>query len=225
MNFSKDIFDKAINCPEYGGLAWRREDITEAMSELSKDGFAVLGGDVWAVFRNNQNLNSLSKISPRDIKVGMIEDKNGKLGVYAWSSDKKESESWDDYVERSRAESVAVIEKMNAEHDVASELQSAIYYNLVYKNEDEYRKLILRNRAKKLEELIAYGFATYRDKFAPNEVDIIAQWLSYAGEYELALTELVAVLNKYEIVIDDKTKNKLREAYILMKLPVPAELS
>ncbi|GAB3525991.1 hypothetical protein GCM10027443_00750 [Pontibacter brevis] len=141
MKFSDQLKSKAIDSFQ-GELAWKKEDVAQAINELTDNGYAILGGDVWAVVKKQNNVFSLTSIDPENIAVGIIKGRDGKDYVFNWHSDRRSNEGWGDYVERSKNESMQIIDKMNAEETVAQELQDSIFYNLVFANEVEYRDLI-----------------------------------------------------------------------------------
>jgi hypothetical protein len=138
--FSDDTTSKAIKSLS-GELAWRKEDIFQAINELAENKCAILGGDVWAVVKENSKINSFTRIDSERIAIGIIKGKDGKDYVYSWHSDIKMNESWEEYVLRSKAEAVNIINKMNAEEEVASDFENSIYYNLVFTNKIEFENL------------------------------------------------------------------------------------
>ena len=79
---STSIFSKAF---EFNSeLAWKPEDVADLALELKEKQIAVLGGEVWERKDNAPNIGSK---------------------IYHWSSsEKKNDESWSDYVERTLVE-------------------------------------------------------------------------------------------------------------------------
>jgi hypothetical protein len=140
MTFSESVRSKAI-ISFNDELAWKLSDVTKAITELIANGYAILGGDVWAVASLQAEQIPLTHISAKEIAVGIIKGQDGKDYVFNWHSNKVQSESWTDYVKRTGEESLAAIKKLNAESIVADEFKAHIYYNLVYANESEYSKL------------------------------------------------------------------------------------
>ena len=61
--------------------------------------------------------------------------------MFNWNIEKGGSESWDDFVKRSKKEAIASIGNLSAEATVADEFKSSIYYNLSYVDEVEYNNL------------------------------------------------------------------------------------
>lgn len=143
MKFSDEIVSKAINSIN-NELAWKKEHVFQAIDELVNCNVAILGGDVWAVVKNHAS--SLTKIDSGNIAVGIIKGKDGQDYVYNWHSDKKSSESWKEYVLRTKNESIESINKMNAEQIVADEFKNSIYYNLVFIDEAGYETLTTSNK-------------------------------------------------------------------------------
>ena len=127
MKFSDAILSKAIKSSNGGELAWKKEDVFSAIDEVTASGHAILGGDVRAIMKKDVRNLALIQIDPANIAVGVIKGKDGKDYVFNWHSDKKEEESWDEYVDRSKQETVKAINGMNAEESVSPELQDAIY--------------------------------------------------------------------------------------------------
>jgi hypothetical protein len=140
MKFSDKTIDKAIK--SLGNeLAWKKEDVFQAIDELIENKCAILGGDVWAVVKNNINLSKLTQVDAENIAIGIIRGKDGQDYVYNWYSNKRQGESWDEYVLRSKIETIESINKMNAEQTVAEEFKNFIYYNLVFADNIEFENL------------------------------------------------------------------------------------
>jgi hypothetical protein len=144
MKFTDKILNVAISSP-YGELAWKKEYVFQAIDELVDNGYAILGGDLWAVVTKDLNLSTLTQIDSERIAVGIIKGKYGKDYIYNWYSEKKTNESWDDYVVRTKIETIDSIEKMDAENTVAKEFENCIYYNLVFVDKKEFEKLKTNN--------------------------------------------------------------------------------
>jgi hypothetical protein len=140
MTFSESVRNKAI-ISSNNELAWKRRDVGEAITELIDNGYAILGGDVWAITSRQKGHTPLSHINSREIAVGIIKGQDGRDYVFDWHSDKVQSESWADYVKRTGDETFAAIEKLNAESVVDDEFKSNIYYNLVYVDERQFAAL------------------------------------------------------------------------------------
>lgn len=140
MNFSDQLKSKAIESFQ-GELAWKKEDVAQAMVELAGNGYAILGGDVWVVVKNQSNVPRLASIDSENIAVGIIKGREGQDCVFSWNSDRRHGEAWDEYVLRSKHESIEIINKVNVEETVAQEFHDLIFYNLVFANEAEYQSL------------------------------------------------------------------------------------
>lgn len=140
MEFSDKILERAIESFN-GELAWRRNDVIHAIKELIENNYAILGGDVWSVVGCESSLPKLTQIDSEKIGVGIIKGKEGQDYVFNWYSVKEQTESWDEYVIRSKKETIDSINQMNAEEYVQKELIDTIFYNLVYANEFEFNKL------------------------------------------------------------------------------------
>lgn len=140
MKFSDKILERAIESLN-GELAWKRNDVVQAINELTENKYAILGGDVWAVGGNDSPLPRLTQIDPEKIAVGIIKGKDGQDYVFNWYSNKGQNETWDDYVNRSKKETIDSINNMNAEESVSKELSNSIFYNLVFADKEEFEKL------------------------------------------------------------------------------------
>jgi hypothetical protein len=137
---SKFISDKGI-ISESGEIAWNKNNVFEAIEEIVKLNYAILGGDVWAL-KNVDIHNSNDQIEYKNIYVGIIPFKNGSDTVCNWSSNKNQNENWLDFVLRSKKEALNFINKSNVENRVKEELNDKIYYCLVFTNELEFNELL-----------------------------------------------------------------------------------
>lgn len=140
MTFSDSVRSKAI-VSFNDELAWKLQDVFAAITELTGNIYAILGGDVWAITSNKSGHIPLTHINPTEIADGIIKGQDGQDYVFNWHSDRINSESWVDYVKRTKEETIIAIKKLNAEQIVADELKENIYYNLVYVDKNEYDKL------------------------------------------------------------------------------------
>ncbi|MDP4248936.1 MAG: hypothetical protein Q8918_02375 [Bacteroidota bacterium] len=140
MIFSDSVRNKAIVSIS-NEFAWKLQDVYEAIKELTDNGYAILGGDVWAVMSKQSGNLPLTYISPSEIAVGIIRGRNGVDYVFNWYSNKIISETWEDFVKRAKEETITSIRKLNAEQVVADEFKENIYYNLVYTDQVGYAKL------------------------------------------------------------------------------------
>ena len=141
MNFSKQTTSNSIKASN-GELAWRKENVINAIDELVKHGYAILGGDVWAVkSKLNESELKLTKLADGQIAIGILKTNNGEDVIYNWYSTKKDSETWKDYIERSKQETLNFVKKCNAEEETSTVYNHKIYYNLVYSSEQEFEKL------------------------------------------------------------------------------------
>ena len=103
----KYILDKGI-VSEGGSIAWNKNNVIDAIEEIVKLNYAILGGDVWALrFKDIPNLND--PIDYYNIYVGIIPFKNGNETVCNWHSDKKSDENWSDYVLKCKKETLEYI--------------------------------------------------------------------------------------------------------------------
>ncbi len=123
---SKELLDKAIWNGFHGGYAWKKSDAKLVINEITKQSYAILGGDVWALN------NPLAPTDVHSIFNSVIPGKDGRETVFHWHSDQKPGESWTNFVERSKIESIHYIKILDAENSVDPKYKDAIYYNLVF---------------------------------------------------------------------------------------------
>jgi hypothetical protein len=90
--------------------------------------------------------------------------------------------------------------------------------------EDNQAQLQKKHEAwKRLNELISFAYEKYKLGLLENERHEVEEFL-YHREYEEALTNLIAILEKHKIVVDYESGAKLKEAYERMKIPPPEYL-
>jgi len=135
MGFSQATAAKAVTAAN-GELAWNKDDISSAITELIAANYAVLGGEVWLAVRKAE-IPPLTQLNDKRFILGLIKGKDGKDYVFHWDSEKKANETWSEYVKRSGQEALSHIRKMNVEDFVSPELAGSVYYNLTYINEKE----------------------------------------------------------------------------------------
>ena len=141
MEFTEKVLNTAIKALN-GELAWKKENVFQAIDELIENKVAILGGDVWAVKMNNKEISPLIELEAEIIAVGIIKTKDGESYVFNWHSNKSVSENWEEYVLKSRRETIDAINKMKTEDTVAEEFKDSIYYNLVFASETEFENLM-----------------------------------------------------------------------------------
>ena len=115
---------------KYGNeeYAWLKKDVAEALTALSENGYAMLGGELWIV--------KYSKI------YGLLPCKDGSSGCFHWNTQEKQpNESWSEYCGRTATESLELISGLNVESCVLPELIDYVYYNLCFVTESEYAEL------------------------------------------------------------------------------------
>ena len=139
MEFSRVTTAKAVTAAN-GELAWNKDDVASAITELTAANFAILGGEVWLAVRKAE-IPPLTQLNDKRFILGLIKGKDGKDYVFHWDCKKKAEETWSEYVRRSGQEALSHIRKMNVEDFVSPELAGAVYYNLTYINEKEWADL------------------------------------------------------------------------------------
>jgi hypothetical protein len=87
MPFSDNTKAKAIKSLNEA-LAWKKEDVFVAIYELSDNGYAILGGDVWALTTKQVGQYPLTYIDPTHVVVGIIKGQDGVDYVFNWPSEK-----------------------------------------------------------------------------------------------------------------------------------------
>jgi hypothetical protein len=109
-----------------GELAWRREDIEDALTLLAADARAVLGGEVWL-------------ITGADSWDGLIPQRDGSApGVYSWdTAPRAAAESWPTYCQRTASESVEAVRAIRVEQETLPELVDRLRFNVTYVAEQE----------------------------------------------------------------------------------------
>ncbi len=73
---------------------------------------------------------------------------------------------------------------------------------------------------KKLEELIGFCYEKYKTSFEESERKTCEEYLYDQGEYELALSELEAIVQHHKIKVDEECQKKIHEAKNLMSLTI-----
>lgn len=141
MTFSEELLQKAIRSSDISGLAWKKEDIFQAIDEVTASGYAILGGDVWVVKEKNPNNQQQTLIDSANIAFGIIKGNNGKDQIYNWYTNKNENESWDEYINRSKLGTIQAINQMNVEESISKELQDHVYYCLTFVSKTQYEDL------------------------------------------------------------------------------------
>lgn len=110
-----------------GELAWKKEDIPAVLNELPKLRIVVLGGEIWGVHEG---------------KIwGMLPMKVGVPAVYSWNVDSENSETWEQYVERSIRESLEAVNDAKMEDLVQDFLRDKLHFNLSLCSEENYKQL------------------------------------------------------------------------------------
>lgn len=95
--------------------AWKRKDLEKLFDELMKWNIAIKSGEVWLV--------------ERKVIESIIPLKNGKMEVFYWKNIQAGDEEWFDFVERSRDESVDIINEWNVEENVRVDKVNKIWYH------------------------------------------------------------------------------------------------
>ena len=104
---------------EDGEYAWKRNALPEVLNKIAALGFAILGGEVWAVHEG---------------KIwGTIPTKDGgPSGVWHWEIERRSGETWADFCKRSAKESLRETLAMRVEDAVRSDMRECIYFNICW---------------------------------------------------------------------------------------------
>lgn len=112
-----------------GEMAWPKEAIPQVLATCVGLRLAVIGGEIWTVFPDGR------------IYGDVFAKDGGPAGVYYWSVDCRENESWLDFVVRAANETASEITRLNAEDWTKPELISYLRYNLTISEEGERQSL------------------------------------------------------------------------------------
>ena len=132
MTTSKELTDIAFRA-QNGELAWKRNDIPFVIEELKKINIGVQHGEVWLIEANGRWTGLIPK------KKSLIKD-NIETGIYHWEVENKIDERWDEYLNRSIAETLTAISALNPEDDIEESLKDRIFYNLHLLEEKDFQK-------------------------------------------------------------------------------------
>ena len=71
--FSDNIKNKSIFSVD-DELAWKLNDVFDAIDEIINNGYAILGGEDWAVVSKQSGHIPLTYINPDEIAIGIMND-------------------------------------------------------------------------------------------------------------------------------------------------------
>ena len=123
-----------------GELAWNRRYILDAINEVARMNYAILGGDVWGLSKDKNMIPLSQTIDNSNIIVGILPCKDNSDRVYNWFTNEIDNEKWDEYVDRCKKDSISFINNIHVEEEVIYCLRDSIYYNLVFIDEVGYKK-------------------------------------------------------------------------------------
>ena len=115
-----DVTSKAFRASN-GELAWRREDIEQAIAAIRDAETAILGGEVWLI----TGLHSWNGLIPRrDAEAATI---------WQWETGPQMSnESWQKYCERTATESIEAVQTMAVEQETPPSLIDHLRFNVTF---------------------------------------------------------------------------------------------
>jgi hypothetical protein len=112
-----------------GEFGWTRQQISSVVHFLSDRGLAILGGELWWVRDDGGTF-------------GLIPQRVGAPALYAWETQRLPGESWQQFVERSAADSLSAVGRWPAVEDLPTDMRGQILYNLCWTSEGEYREIV-----------------------------------------------------------------------------------
>jgi hypothetical protein len=121
MSAASDIPAAGAFVASNGELAWRRQDIEQALHAIRDSGRAILGGEVWLITGKNS-------------WTGLIPQRGGgPSNVWSWTTDGRSSgESWRDYCRRTATESIDKLRGMPIEKETPHELIDKLRFSLTH---------------------------------------------------------------------------------------------
>lgn len=117
-----DVFLRRAFKPSISTYAWKRTDIEKLFEETMLCNIAVEKVEVW-VFED-QKITSLTPL------------KSGEISVFNFKPQIKKEEDWYDFVERSSKEALGKIAEWDLEKTGRRDIQSRIWYNINFKEEN-----------------------------------------------------------------------------------------
>jgi hypothetical protein len=109
-----------------GEHGWTRQQIPQVVAHLSKNGLAILGGEVWQVTGNTGSWN------------GLIPQRAGPPAVFHWETTRDRGDSWPTFVSRCASDTLAAVAKWPVATDLPPDLSGQLLYNLTWVTEAEY---------------------------------------------------------------------------------------
>ncbi|MGI8544383.1 MAG: Imm40 family immunity protein [Aridibacter sp.] len=107
--------------------AWKRDDIADVVEALTEENYAILGGEAWTI--------------ENGIICPTLPLPSGGTAIFAWDTDKRVSETWEQFVRRAAEETISLINKYDTEDELPPEKSEFVCYNLTYVTESEYLEL------------------------------------------------------------------------------------
>lgn len=143
-NLSRKTRNRALIAPS-GDYGWKKDFIYEALDEIAELNYAVIGCEVWAVEieRDEKVLDVFEELflTVKDAHIDAIPCKGGKIEIFNLSCGRRENETWNEYIKRSRDEAVAFIKGSTVEERAVESLKDNIFYNPVFIDEKGYEKI------------------------------------------------------------------------------------
>jgi hypothetical protein len=122
MLFPADLEESAHRTSS-GEYAWRRDDALRAVACLTASGCAVLGGELWLV--------------EGAAVWGSLPLTAGGTAVFHWEAVRNATETWSEFVTRSRAEALDAIADLPAPDEVKLPAEAVVFYNLTWRLEGD----------------------------------------------------------------------------------------
>ena len=139
MTFSKEILARAVVATN-GELAWNEHDIINVINELVNNKEAIAGGEVWLVSQKLIEHPPLTQLVDGRSVFGIIPGIDGNEYVLQWNCNRKDGESWDDYVYKSKEKALNAIQEMHLTSILKLSYLKNIFYNFTFTQEKEVSK-------------------------------------------------------------------------------------
>jgi hypothetical protein len=109
-----------------GEFGWTRAQISGVVEALSAQGIAILGGELWWVRDGTA------------VWEGCVPQRDGPPSVYAWVTERRFGEPWQDFVARGVSDALAAVVRWPQSADLPPDLAGRILYNLTWISEADY---------------------------------------------------------------------------------------
>ncbi len=109
-----------------GEIAWRKEDIPDAIKNIVENNFVIIGGEIWIVY----------------------EDKIKELYWLSLSTEERKSyESWLDFIKRTEQEYINWLDRLD--NEIGKSDNGKVYYLVEFIDEESYFECVRKIKADK----------------------------------------------------------------------------